>query len=115
MITFRKISDWKLKKVALLRQLDNGTVAQVSGDEGLLYVTLVAKQTGEERSGTVCDDASSHTNYMLKNELAIRLSCQNMGYYVRDGLWESYPVYKYVPEYVMSMDKFTLSTFEIVS
>ena len=72
-----------------MRQLDNGTVVQ-SGDEGLLYVTLVTKQTREERRGTVCHDKF--------NTQAARLFCQNMGYEVEEGVWGSDPDYKYVSE-----------------
>ena len=81
------LSDWELKEATLLRQLDNGTVVQ-TGDEGLLYVTLVTKQTREERQGTVCGD--------MFNTQAARLFCQNMGYEVEEGFWGRNPVFKYV-------------------
>ena len=81
------LSDWEFKEATLIRQLDNGTVVQ-TGDEGLLYVTLVTKQTREERQGTVCDD--------MFNTQASRLFCQNMGYEVEEGVWGSHPDYKYV-------------------
>ena len=81
------LSDWEFKEATLIRQLDNGTVVQ-TGDEGLLYVTLVTKQTREERRGTVCDDEF--------NTQAARLFCQNMGYEVEEGVWGSDPDYKYV-------------------
>ena len=83
------LSDWEFKEAALIRQLDNGTVVQ-TGDEGLLYVTFVNKQTREERRGTVC------RHYF--NTQAARLFCQNMGYEVEEGVWGSYPDYKYVSE-----------------
>ena len=83
------LSDWEFKEATLMRQLDNGTVVQ-TGDEGLLYVTLVTKQTREERRGTVCHDKF--------NMQAARLFCQNMGYEVEEGAWGSNPDYKYVSE-----------------
>ena len=83
------LSDWEFKEAALIRQLDDGTVVQ-TGDEGLLYVTLVIKQTREERRGTVCHDRF--------NTQAARLFCQNMGYEVEEGVWGSHPDYKYVSE-----------------
>ena len=52
------------------------------------YVTLVSKQTGEEKRGTVCND--------YFNMQATRLFCQNMGYPVEEGDFGS--SYKYVPE-----------------
>ena len=70
-----------------MRQLYNGTVVQ-TGDEGLLYVTLVSKQTREERRGTVCHDKF--------NTQAARLFCQNMGYEVEEGDWGNDPDYKYL-------------------
>ena len=70
-----------------MRQLDNGTVVQ-TGDEGLLYVTLVTRQTREERRGTVCRDKF--------NRQAARLFCQNMGYEFEEGVWGRNPVFKYV-------------------
>ena len=84
-----KLSDWEFKEATLMRQLDNGTVVQ-TGDEGLLYVTLVTKQTREERRGTVCHDEF--------NTQAARLFCQNMGYEVEEEVWGSNPDYKYVSE-----------------
>ena len=83
------LSDWEFKGATLIRQLDDGTVVQ-TGDEGLLYVTLVTKQTREERRGTVCDDKF--------NTQAARLFCQNMGYEVEEGVLGSHPDYKYVSE-----------------
>ena len=80
-------SDFEFKEATLIRQLDDGTVVQTE-DEGLLFVTLVNKQTREERRGTVCDD-----NF---NTQAVRLFCQNMGYDVEEGVWGSHPDYKYV-------------------
>ena len=80
-------SDWEFKEAILIRQLDNGTVVQ-TGDEGLLYVTLVNQQTREERRGTVC-----HNKF---NTQAARLFCQNMGYEVEEGVWGSHPDYNYV-------------------
>ena len=70
-----------------MRQLNNGTVVQ-TGDEGLLYVTLVTKQTRDEKRGTVCRDKF--------NTQAARLFCQNMGYEVEEGVWGSHSDYKYV-------------------
>ena len=81
------LSDWEFKEATLIRQLDNGTVVQ-TGDEGLLYVTLVTRQTREERRGTVCDDEF--------NTQAARLFCQNMGYEAEEGVWGKNPVFKYV-------------------
>ena len=81
------LSDWEFKEATLIRQLDNGTLVQ-TGDEGLLYVTLVTKETREERRGTVCDDEF--------NKQAARLFCQNMGYEVEEGVWGGNPVFKYV-------------------
>ena len=81
------LSDWEFKEATLMRQLDNGTVDQ-TGNEGLLYVTLVNRQTREVRRGTVCDDKF--------NTQAARLFCQNMGYEVEEGVWGSHPDYKYV-------------------
>ena len=83
------LSDWEFKEATLIRQLDNGTVGQI-GDEGLLYVTVVNEKTREERRGTVCHDGF--------NTQAARLFCQNMGYEVEEGVWGSYPDYKYVSE-----------------
>ena len=83
------LSDWEFKEATLMRQLDNGTVVQ-TGDEGLLYVTLVNKQTREERQGTVCHDKF--------NTQAARLFCQNIGYEVEEGGWGSHFNYKYVSE-----------------
>ena len=81
------LSDWEFKEATLIRQLNNGTVVQ-TGDEGLLYVTLVTKQTREERRGTVCGDEF--------NTQAARLFCQNMGHVVEEGDWGSHLDYKYV-------------------
>ena len=72
-----------------MRQLDNGTVVQ-TGDEGLLYITLVNNQTRDEKRGTVCRDKF--------NTQAALLFCQNMGYEVEEGVWGSTPDYKYVSE-----------------
>ena len=83
------LSDWEFKEATLMRQLDNGTVVQ-TGDEGLLYVTLVTKQTREERRGTVCHDKF--------NTQAARLFCQNMGHEVEGGVLGSHPDYEYVSE-----------------
>ena len=80
-------SDWEFKGATLIRQLDNGTLVQ-TGDEGLLYIKLVSKQTREERRGTVCHDKF--------NTQAARLFCQNMGHEVEEGVWGSHPNYKYV-------------------
>ena len=85
------LSDWEIQEAFLIRQLDNGTVVQ-TGDEGLLYVTLVNNQTREERQGTVCHDRF--------NTQAARLFCQNMGYVVEEGVWGSRPDHKYVSELV---------------
>ena len=81
------LSDWEFKEATLIRQLDNGNLFQ-TGDEGLLYVTLLSRETGEERRGTVCLDKF--------NTQAARLFCQNMGYEVEEGVWGSH--YKYVSE-----------------
>ena len=78
------------KDAILVRQHDNGTVAP-SGDEGLLYVKIVNKQTGEKKRGTVCD-------YYYFNMQATRLFCQNMGYPVKEGVFGSQSSYEYVPE-----------------
>ena len=59
-----------------------------TGDEGLLYVTLISKQTGEERRGTVCDDGF--------NTQAARLFCQSMGYRNQEPLWGSHQNFKYI-------------------
>ena len=66
----------KFKEGTLIRQLDNGTVVQ-TGDEGLLFVTLVSQQTGEETRGTVCHDDF--------NWQAVRLFCHHMGYKIEEG------------------------------
>ena len=83
------LSDWEFKEATLIRQLDNGNLVQ-TGDEGLLYVTLVSRETGEERRGTVCHDGF--------NTQAARLFCQKMGHEVEEGVWGSHPDYKYVSE-----------------
>ena len=70
-----------------MRQLDNGTVVQ-TGNEGLLYVTIINKRTREERRGKVCHD--------MFNAQAARLFCQNMGYEVEEGVWGTHSDYKYV-------------------
>ena len=80
-------SDWEWKKATLIRKFDIGTIVK-TGDEGLLYVTLVNNQTREERRGTVCHDKF--------NTQAARLFCQNMGYEVEEGVWGNRPYYKYL-------------------
>ena len=80
-------SDWEYKDATLVRQLDNGTVIQ-SEDEGLLYATIVRKNTKEERRGTVCDD-----DFDIH---AARILCHNMGYQIKTGDWGSSPSYKYI-------------------
>ena len=84
-------SDWELKEANLIKQLDNGTLVP-SGDEGLLQVTLVAKQTGEKMSGMVCDDD------LVFNQHATRLFCLNIGYQIKAGVWGRDPIDKYVSE-----------------
>ena len=81
------LSEWEFKEASLIKQLDNGTIVQ-TGDEGLLYVTLVNNQTKEEIRGTVCHDQF--------NTYAARLFCENMGHEVEEGVWGSDPDYKYV-------------------
>ena len=71
-----------------MKQFDNRTVDQAE-DEGLLYVTLVAKQTGEKRKGTVCADEF--------NMQATRLFCQYIGYQIEEGTWGTHQDYRYVP------------------
>ena len=84
-----RLSDWEFKGATLVRQLENGTVAQ-TGDEGLLYVTVAHKVTGEERRGTVCDDGFSRQTAVL--------FCQSMGYNVLNRVnWGSDRTDKYVP------------------
>ena len=89
MSTYFYISDWEFKGATLIREFDNGTVVP-NRDEGLLFVTLISKQTGEERRGTVCDDG-------FKKQAA-QLFCQSMGYHVEDPPWESRQNYKYVSQ-----------------
>ena len=84
------ISDWEFKEATLIRELDDGTVVP-NGEEGLLFVTLISKQTGEERRGTVCDDG-------FKKQAA-QLFCRSMGYRVADSLsleWGIPLDYRYV-------------------
>ena len=73
------ISAWELTEATLIRQLFPYETIYPNGDGGLLYVTLISKQTGEERRGTVCDDGF--------NTQAARLFCRKMGYRNREPLW----------------------------
>ena len=73
--------------MTLISQIGNSTEVQ-TGDEGLLYVTLVNKQTEEEKKGTVCNDFFS--------QQAALLFCKKMGYQVQDGIFNSKPGFKYV-------------------
>ena len=73
------MSGWDVKEAVLLRKLDNGTVVR-GGDEGLLFVTLVSTLTGQEESGTVCDDHNF-------NMQATVLFCRSMGHQIDEGLW----------------------------
>ena len=74
----------------LCKEFDDRTVNQAEDAEGLLYVTLVTKRTGEERSGTVCADGF--------NKQAARLFCKNMSYTVEEGSWGTHEDYTYVPK-----------------
>ena len=47
-------SDWEFHRAALIREV-NGTVTR-STDQGLLTVSFVNKQSGEEINRTVCAD-----------------------------------------------------------
>ena len=76
------ISDWELTEANLIRQLSRYKTVYQNGDAGLLYVTLISKQTGEERKGTVCDDGF--------NTQAARLFCRKMGYHSQEPLWGSH-------------------------
>ena len=82
-------SDWEFKEAILVRLKGNSTEVQ-TGDEGLLYVTLVNKQTEEEKKGMVCDD--------YFNQQSARLFCKNMGYDVKEGVFGKYKDPKYVPK-----------------
>ena len=73
-------SDWQYKEATLIQQLENGTVVE-NQKEGLLYVTLVTKQTEEEKRATVCD---AEFDWSTAN-----IFCQNMGYTY--GEWGSKP------------------------
>ena len=83
------ISVWEFKEATLIRLIGNSTEVQ-TGDEGLLYVTLVNKQTEEEKKGMVCDD--------YFNQQSARLFCKNMGYDVKEGVFGKYEDPKYVPK-----------------
>ena len=76
----RYILDWELTKATLAVQIDQRTVVQ-GEEEGLLLVTLINKNTGQETRGTVCDDEF--------NQDAARLFCHYMGYLVTEGVWGS--------------------------
>ena len=82
------VSDWEFKGAKLIREYDNRTVNQAKDAEGLLYVTLVTKRSGEQRTGTVCADGF--------NKQAARLFCQNMSYQVEEGSWGTHEDYRYV-------------------
>ena len=84
------VSDWEFKGAKLIREYDNRTVNQAEDAEGLLYVTLVTKQTGKERTGTVCADGF--------NKQAARLFCKNMSYQVEEGSWGTHEDFRYVPK-----------------
>jgi hypothetical protein len=85
------VSDWEIKKSMLIRQLDNGTLIK-NGYEGLLYVKLTSKKTGETMRGTVCDHGFE--------KQAAKLFCRDMGYHAENGVWGSAPIYKYVAQLV---------------
>ena len=72
------ISDWEIVGATLIRKINYRRIYP-AGDEGLLYVTFISKQTGEERKGTVCDDGF--------NTQAARLFCRKMGYRSQEPLW----------------------------
>ena len=74
------LSDWELTEATLIRQLHRNTIYS-NGDGGLLYVTFISKQTGEERRGMVCDDGF--------NKQAARLFCRKMGYRSQQPTWRS--------------------------
>ena len=69
------------------------------GDEGWLRVTLVSKETGEERQSTVCETGGF-------NAQAAVLFCQSMGYYVKGPVWGrvqsdgTVPLHRSSPKYV---------------
>ena len=75
----------------MIRALGDGIVAQ-AGDEGLglLYVTLVTEQTGEERRGTVCGPRF--------NVEETQLFCKNMGHHVEEGRWGKSTSYRHIPQ-----------------
>ena len=77
--------------MTLIRQLDNGLIARTKY-EGLLFVTLVAQQTGEKFRGTVCGHGFTRR--------AAQLFCRKMGYDIELGVWGNHSSYKYVSEYV---------------
>ena len=84
------ISDWEFKEANLVRHYNGDLVP--SGDEGLLYVTIVNHKTGDEKSGTVCSTTSFNVH-------TAGVFCQHMGYNVKEPyLGINLQVNKYVPE-----------------
>ena len=63
---------WDLDKVSLLK-LVNGTLTETD-DEGLLFVTLIGKQSQIKINGTVCN----------LNWHSAKLMCQSLGFIFAD-------------------------------
>ena len=83
------MSGWECKEATLSPR----------GSEGRLRVTLVSKETGEERQGAVRDTESFNTQVAV-------LFCQSMGYNVKGPVWgraqsdETVPLRSSPPKYV---------------
>ena len=81
-----------MKEATLLQKVENyDGIMKKGGVEGLLYVTIVHKQTGQKKTGTVCDNGA------IFNMEATRIICKKMGHNVEYGVWGNKPWGKYVP------------------
>ena len=77
---------WEFEKATLINSIE-GTKS-INDKEGLLIATVVNKQTGKEKNGTVCKGEF--------NWYSAQLFCRSIGHHFSD--WGSYPKnLKYVP------------------
>ena len=78
---------WEFERATLINSVEGRK--RINDKEGLLIATVVNKQTGKERNGTVCKDEF--------NWYSAQLFCRSTGHHFSD--WGSYPRnLKYVPE-----------------
>ena len=78
---------WEFERASLINMV-TGT-KRLNDNGGLLIATVINKQTGQVKNGTVCKDAF--------NWYSAQLFCWTMGHHFSD--WGSYPKnMKYVPE-----------------